>query len=139
MSALSDYLEENILNLICNGDALSAPATYIALFTSDPTDAGSGTEVSGGGYARVLVNANGGASPTWNLATEDSPGHKVSNAAAVAFPQATEDWGEVTHVAVFDAASGGNLLMHGPLTTPKTVGVGDTFQFAAGALSLRLE
>jgi len=139
MSAFSNYLEENLLNLLFNGDAFSSPSTYVSLHTADPTDAGTGTEVSGGSYARKLVNANGGASPAWNNAAVDAPGYVVDNANAITFATATASWGTVTHFAIWDALSGGNLLMHGALDTAKTVGTGDTFQFPAGDLNLRVE
>lgn len=139
MSALSDYLEAALLNEIFNNTNLAPPTTYVALFTSDPTDAGSGTEVSGGSYARVQVNPNGGSSPTWDSAAVDAPGYKVANTHDITFPAATAAWGTVTHFGIFDAASGGNLLYHGALDTSKAVGSGDTFKFAAGDLVLRAE
>jgi len=139
MSAISNYLEQKLLDLVFNTLAYSAPTTYVALFTSDPTDAGGGTEVSGGAYARQVVNENGGSSPTWNLAVVDGDGYLVDNTHDITFPEATASWGMVSHFGIFDAASGGNLLWHGALTVSKTVGSGDTFKFPAGDLNLKLE
>lgn len=139
MSALSDYLEQKLLDYIFNGDAFASPDTYIALFTSDPGDDGSGTEVSGGSYARVQVNPNGGASPAWNQAVVDGDGHLVDNGADIEFPTATASWGTVTHMGIFDAATAGNLLWHGPLTASKAVGSGDSIKLSAGDLDLKLE
>lgn len=139
MSALSDYLENALLQELFNNTNLAPPATYVALHTADPTDAGTGTEVSGGSYARVLVNPAGGSAPKWNAAAVDAPGYKVSNADDITFPTATVSWGTITHFGIRDASSGGNLLMHGALTVSKAIGIGDTFKFAAGDLALRLE
>ena len=139
MSALSDYLENALLQRIFNGVAFVNPATYVALFTGDPTDAGNGPEVSGNAYARVQVNPSSGASPKWNAAVVDGAGYLVDNHDAITFPQASGSWGTITHFGIFDAATSGNLLMYGPLSASKTVGANDTFLFAAGDLNLRLE
>jgi hypothetical protein len=129
MSKLSNYLEQKLLDHTYNEVALSVPiTTYVALFTTDPTDAGTGTEVSGGSYARVLVNENGGGSPAWDLAVVDGIGYKVDNANDITFPTATAAWGTV-----------GNLLHHTILDSSQVVGDGGIFKFLAGALELRLE
>jgi hypothetical protein len=99
---------------------------YVGLYTSDPTDANTGTEVSGGSYTRKAV-------------TFGAPANGVStNSAAVNFDTATASWGTVTHMGLLDASTGGNLLYHGALTTSKTVSNGDAFIFAIAALSVTL-
>lgn len=138
MSAISDYLENAWLDMLANATAFTAPSTYVGLFTSDPTDAGTGTEVSGGSYARVQVNQDATTQPYWNAITDSGATKLTDNNGAITFPTATASWGTVTHVGVFDAASGGNLLYHGALTTSKTVGNGDTFEIADGDLDLTL-
>lgn len=139
MSALSNYLEQKLLDLVFNKQAYSAPDTYVALFTDDPTDAGTGTEVSGGSYARELVDENGGSSPTWNMAAVDGVGYVVDNAANIEFTQATGSWGTITHFGIFDAVTSGNLLFHGALDASVAITTGQTFRFAAGDLDLRME
>ena len=139
MSKISDYAEAKILDHTFNKVAFTSPTTYVALFTDDPTDAGSGTEVSGGSYARELVSENGGASPTWDLAATDGDGKLVDNTHEILFTTATASWGTVTHFGIFDAVSGGNLIWHGALDVSKPVGIGDTFKFAVGELNLKLE
>lgn len=125
MSAATDYLEDNLLNHILRNVTYTSPATvYVALFTTATTEAGGGTEVTGGGYARQAATF---AAPS---------GGSTSNSAAITFGPATAAWGTVSHAAIFDAAVAGNMLIHGPLTTPKTVGVGDTTTFAVGALTV---
>lgn len=125
MAAKTNYLNDAILDHVLRNSALASPATvYLGLFTVAPTPSTSGTEVSGGSYARVA-------------ATFGAPALGVStNSAPAAFPMATLAWGTVVAVGVFDALSGGNLLYFGTLTTPKSVDNGDTASFAVAALSI---
>ena len=140
MSALSDYLEAKYLDLTYNGVVFTPPASvFIALYTSDPTDADTGTEVSGGGYARAQVNPNGGGAPQFDLAAVDGTGSMVTNADDIEFPAATDAWGTVTHFGIKDAATGGNLLHQGALDDAQVVGIGGVFKIAAGDLKLRME
>lgn len=138
MSALSDYLESAWLNMLAQGQAFSAPETHVALFTAAPSDSGGGTEVSGGGYARMQVNQDGATSPYWNTPVDDGGPQLIDNNGEIAFPQATGDWGEVVAIAIFDAATGGNMLYHGTLASSKVVSTNDTFRFADGDLDLKL-
>ena len=124
MSAMSNYLETALVNAVLRNTSYTSPTTvYVGLFTSDPTDAGSGTEVSGGSYVRKAM-------------TFDAPSNgATSNSSAVEFDQATASWGTITHFGLFDASSSGNLLLHGALTTSKTIDTGDVFKFASSALT----
>lgn len=128
MAAISDYLENALINATLRNTTYTSPATvYIGLFTTDPTDDGSGTEVSGGSYARTSATF---AAP--------SNGSSATNA-DVQFPQATGNWGTVTHFGIFDASTSGNLLYHGALTASKTIETGDVFKIASGNLTVTLE
>lgn len=125
--SFSNYLENKVLGHVFGGAAYTAPTTlYVALFTGDPGEGGTGTEVSGGSYARQTIAF----SVTGNLA---------SNTAAVEFPTATASWGTITYGAVYDAASGGNLLGSGPLTSSKTIDSGDVFRIPAGDFDITLD
>jgi len=129
MAGKSDYLENKILDFLLGGVSYTPPATvYIALFTVAPTDAGGGTEVSGGGYARVAVANNTTNFPAATNGTK-------SNGTTITFPTATADWGTIVAVGIYDAATNGNLLFWANLTTARTVQSGDTAQFAVGALT----
>lgn len=126
MSSFSDYLENKVLDHVFGGVAYSAPATlYIALFTTAPTDAGGGTEVSGGSYVRQACAFT----VSGNLAT---------NTAAEEWPAASASWGTIVAVAVFDASTSGNMLAWGNLTTNKTIDTGDVFRIPAGDLDITL-
>lgn len=130
MAAFSDYLENAIVNWF-RGTSFPANPTnlYVAFHTADPTDAGSGAEVSGGSYARVSVTANG---TEWS-----NTSGVLSNVNDINFPDATANWGTVTHVGVWDAASAGNLLFHGALTSSLVINNGQTnIKIAAGELDL---
>lgn len=131
MSQMSDYLESAIINHLFRGSAFSAPTTlYVALYTTDPTDAGGGVEVSGGSYARVAVTCN-----TTNWSAPGTSG-TTSNSNAITFPAATANWGTIGAMAFFDAASGGNMLVWLDISPGVAVNSGQTASFAAGALSV---
>lgn len=125
--SFSNYLENKVLLHVFGATAYTAPTTlYVALFTTDPGEAGTGTEVSGGSYARQTIA----------FTVVDS---LASNTAAVEFPTATASWGTITHAAVYDAVSGGNLLASGALTTSKTIASGDVLRIPAGDFDISLD
>lgn len=140
MSAISDYLEPLMLNEVFNKVNFVGPATYAALFITDPTDAASGTEASGVNYARILVNESGGGAPEWNLAVVDAAGFLVDNQEAIDFAVAgAGGWGTIAFVGIFDALAAGNLLWHGALTAPIVINENSQFSFPIGDLNARLE
>jgi hypothetical protein len=108
---ISDYLSNKLLDLMFKNVAYSRPSTYIALTTATISDSNTGstiTEPSGGSYARKLVNANGGSSPTWNLASAGI----VTNNQQIDMATATASWGTITSIAIVDASSAGNSLFY---------------------------
>lgn len=134
MSSFGNYLENELLDHVWGNAAYAAPATlYLALSTTDPTDDGSGiTEPSGGSYARLGVANN---LTNWPAAV----GGSKSNGADFTFITATASWGVISHMAIFDAAVGGNMLAHAALTSSKTIDNGDTVIFETGNLTLTLD
>lgn len=137
---MSNYLENKLIDHLFRGIAYTPPATLeFALFTAAPNDAGGGTEVSGGSYARVAIAAsttNFAATNATGSTTSPSSGTSgtTSNNVLITFPVPTANWGVATHMAVFDAHTGGNMLHWGALATPKTINKGDAApSFAAGA------
>jgi hypothetical protein len=127
MAEMSNYLEDALINGTLRGTTYTAPTTtYLALYTSDPTDADTGTEVSGGSYTRQPI-------------TMGAPSNGAStNSASIEFSQATADWGIVAYVGIRDALTSGNLLYHTALDTSKTIANGDIFKITAGNLSVTL-
>jgi hypothetical protein len=143
MGAKSNYLENKLIDHIFRGQAYTPPATlHVALLTSAPNDAGGGTEVTGGSYARVAVTASlanfAGTQSAGSTVASSGTGGTTSNNGAITFPAPTANWGSVTHWGIYDAASGGNLLYYAALTTAKTINNGDAApSFAAGALTVQ--
>lgn len=125
MAEMSNYLENALINATLRNTSYTSPATvYLGLYTSDPTDADTGTEVSGNGYARQAI-------------TFGAPSDGVStNSAAIEFPQATGSWGTVAYVGIRDASTSGNLLFHTALDASKAIATGDVFRIAIGSLSV---
>jgi len=124
--SFTNFLETEILDHVFAGAAYTAPTTkYLALFTGAPGEAGGGTEVSGGGYARQTVAFT-------------TSGNTTSNNAAVEYPTATANYGTVTHVAVFDASSSGNMMAYAALSSNKTIETGDVFRVPSGDLDITL-
>ena len=129
MSAASDYLEDAVLDHVLGNTTYTPASTlYVGLWTADDgLESGTITsEVSGGSYARQSV--------TFGAASSGS----ASNSATVTFPAATANWGTITHVAVMDAATSGNVIFHGAVTASKTIESGDTFQISSGNLTISL-
>ena len=127
MAEMSNYLENALINGTLRGTTYTAPTTtFLALYTSDPTDADTGTEVSGGSYARQPI-------------TMGAPSNGAStNSAAIEFPQAGGSWGSIGWIGIRDAVTTGNLLYHTPLDAAKTISTGDIFRVAVGSLSVTL-
>jgi hypothetical protein len=136
MAALTNYLENKLIDHLFQGTAYTAPSTlYVGLMTAvSDGEVGTITEVSGGSYARVAVTAD---ASHWSDATGNNG--TTSNVSAVTFPEATADWGTCTHFGIWDASSSGNLLVYAALTTSRNITTGSAPSFAAGALTVQLD
>ncbi len=131
MGSFADYWENEILDHLFGKGSYTPPTIYVGLSTADPTDDASGlAEPSGGSYARVATTG-----ADWNVAS----GGAIDNTNDITFPEATGNWGTITHFVLFDAASAGNMLAHGSVSASKTIGSGDTAKFAAGDLDITLD
>lgn len=125
--SLSNNAETLTLKWLLTTDAVTRPtAWYVALFTSDPAEAGSGTEVSGTGYARTA-------------GTFSVTGDTAANTANIEFPVAGASWGTITHAAIFDASSGGNMIGYGALASAKTIASGDVLRVPTGQLTVQMD
>jgi hypothetical protein len=127
--SFSNTLETELLDHVFGGNAYTAPSTlYLALHTANPDEDASGAEVStvGTAYARQTVTFT----VSGNTATTD---------AAVEFPTATANFGTVSHVAVWDASTAGNMLAYAALTTSKTIETGDVLRLPTGDLDITLD
>jgi hypothetical protein len=130
MASLTDFGERLVLNAT-NGGAATATNRFVGLFTAAPGEAGGGTEVSGGAYVRRQIN--------FTLAATSGGTTTAANNSTITFPTATSSWGTITHFAIFDASTGGNMIWHGPLNASRAVGSGDQFFFNTGDVSTSME
>ena len=127
--SLSNTFETHTLNYLFTTTSVTRPtAWYIALFTSNPAEDASGTEVSTSGTAYARQSA-----------TFTVSGNTASNSAAIEFPTATASYGTVTHIGVFDAASAGNLIAYAELTTSKAIDTGDVLRLPANDLDITID
>jgi len=126
MSAASDYTENLSLTWLLTANAATRPTTwYVSLHTTATTDAGGGTEVTGGSYARQAA--------TFTV-TNDT----AATSANILFPTATADWGTITHVAIWDSLSSGNMLFHGAASSSKLIQTGDAYLINSGNLTVTM-
>lgn len=139
MAAFSDYLEEGILNQTLRGQTLSTPSTiYLALYTTDPTDEATGVEVDDSAYVRQDMAKGSGISAGWSSPSQSGEGMAVSNAQVIQFPPVADGPVTVTHYALYDKQTGGNLLYHGSFTVSKTLEVNDVLSIDIGGLQVIL-
>lgn len=125
--SFSNTYETIVLKWTFTTDAATRPtAWYLGLFTSDPGEASGGTEISGGSYVREAV-------------TFSVTGDTATNTAAIEWPVATATWGTITHIAVFDALTGGNQIAYSALTNAKTIASGDVIRVPANDLNITLD
>ena len=125
--AFTDYLENKLVAHTFSATAYTSPSTvYVALYTVAPTDSTTGTEVSGGGYAR-------------QSASFTTTGNAATNASAIEYPTATGNYGTVVAVAILDTSSSGNMLAYATLSASKTISTGDVFRIPAGDLDITLD
>lgn len=129
--AVSNYLATALLNQVFRNQNFTRPSTvYLALYTSNPTAADTGTEVSGNGYQRMQV--------TFTAPVIENGKQTIKNTSDIVFPKAQGNWGTITHVGIRDAATGGNLLYYGPVENPRSIMANDILKFPAGSLALNL-
>lgn len=142
MGSLTDVWEKKLLDLIFRNTGASATVPmgldgtnmWLCLFTVDPTDSTTGTEVTGGSYARVAIDRTGTgfAAATGTTATTNPAG-------TTTFPTATANWGTVTAFGLCKSLAGSlstDLVFWGAVATPKAVNNGDTASFLAANLSI---
>jgi len=124
--SFTDTFETRVLTWVFTASSATRPtAWFVGLYTATPNDTGGGTEVSGGGYVR-------------KAATFTISGDTASNSGAIEYPTATGNYGTVSHVGIFDASSGGNLIAYAALSVAKTISTGDVLRIPAGDLDVTL-
>jgi hypothetical protein len=128
---ISNFLATALLNQVFRNTVYTRPTTvYLALYTSDPTAVDTGTEVSGGAYARIAV--------TFGAPAIESSRETIRSTAELVFSIATADWGNITHAGIRDASTAGNLLYYGGILNPRQILTGDRLRIEAGSIVLTL-
>ena len=144
MAAMSDFLENKIIDQVFRGQAYAFPATlYVGLYSAAPVDAGGGTELSGNNYTRTSIPASlanwAGTQATGSTIASTGVVGTTSNNTQITFPIPSAAWGVVLAFGIFDAPSAGNLLFYGALAINKTVNQGDIVTFPAASLSVQID
>ena len=123
---LTNYLENKLIDHFLGTTSYTMPTdVYVALFTVSPGEAGGGTEVTGGSYARKVATFTAASSgATSNDANVDFTGMPAATTVAI---------------GIFDAITSGNMLLYGTLTTNKTTDAGDTLRIATGDLDISID
>lgn len=124
---LTNYGEEMMLDALLNNNTSAIPSNlYVALYTVAPADTGGGTEVTGGGYTRILC-------------TFGTSGVPRTNSVKISFPVPSANWGTVLAFGLFDASTGGNLVAYADLSINREVGIGSEVYFDSGELSVTID
>ncbi len=132
MASASNWLEEAVLNYFFRNQSVAQPTTvYLALYLNDPTDADTGTEVSGGGYSRKQV--------TFGAPSQTGDKGVISNNAKIEYDIAATDWGQVSHWGIRTAQTAGNLLCRGSFSRIENVQAGNRFTIEIGNLQVSME
>ena len=125
--SFANTFETRVLTWLFTTSTATRPTEWhVALYTATPSDTGGGTEVSGGAYAR-------------QAATFTVSGDTATNSGALEYPTATDNYGTVTQVGVFDASTGGNLIAYATLGASKVISTGDVLRIPAGDLDVTLD
>lgn len=131
----SNYLEGKILSATFRGETFPTPSSlYLGLHTASPTEAGGIGEITAGWYARQDLAQGGLVSTAFTPPSEGD--NTISNAKNILFPAVTSASVIATHIAIYDAPTGGNMLYYADLVSPKTLDVGDVFSMPVGGLSI---
>lgn len=129
MARASNYLEDMVLNYFLRNQQVTQPANlFLALYKTNPTDADTGAEVVGGGYARQQIS--------FTAPAQQSDKAVIGNATRIEFPTATAEWGEIAYFGIRDARTGGNLLVYGAFNKPTNIIEGNKFILDSGNLTV---
>jgi hypothetical protein len=146
MANMSNYLENKLIDFLLRGVSFTPPTNlYIALCTSSVSDASTGSnipEVAGGNYTRQSIASN---SSNWSTTNADNSsvssgtgGTTTNNALSITWTNVS--WsGTVTHMAICDAMTGGNVLFFGSLDSAKTIASGDSVSFGINTINIQID
>jgi hypothetical protein len=106
--AKSNIMKTLVLNFLARNQSVAQPTQlYLALFTTNPTDANTGTEASYSGYQRQAVVFG---------APQLSGGSAIiQNTSQLTFALVPTASGNIAYAALMTAQTGGDLVYYGPL------------------------
>ena len=131
MARASNYLEDRVLNYFLRNQQVTQPSTlYLALYKTNPTDADTGAEVTGGAYERPVI--------AFTSPTQQSDKATISNSTRIEFQTSTSSWGEIAYYGIRDAKTGGNLLVYGVFNKPTMINEGTKFVVEQGNISVTM-
>lgn len=126
--SLSDYGEQALGNWIRgNANMPAATSPYLALFSDDPGDNNTGTEITSD------INASGRIAITLAAPVNGV----LANSADIDFGTSENDV-IITHFGIYDAQTAGNLICSGALPSPKTINTSDQVKWSAGSLTVTI-
>ncbi len=142
--ALTDYAENKIIDAVIRAQTLGAPATwYVGLDTVACGETGSGTEVTGGSYARVAIAASlanfAGTQAAASTTASTGTSGTTSNNNVVTFATPSAGWGTVVSMRWWDASTSGNAWICTNLGVSKTINIGDNVTFPAASLTFQID
>lgn len=128
------HLQANkLLDYNFGGTTYTVPSIYyIGLSTTAISADGTGaTEPSVGAYARVAADNN---KTTFSVASNSV----LKNNIQIQFAESTGNWGTITHIAIYDAATGGNILYYDELPNSRTVEAQTTLLFVPNSIEIQI-
>ena len=128
--AFTDYTENKVLDHLIGPTAFTKPTLFLALYTAAPTDAAGGTEVSTTNWTNYTRKS---------VAFAAASSGSCSNSAVVDFGTVAGAGATITHWAIFDAATAGNMLVRGDFGTSHTASTGNQVTVPAGAITVSLD
>lgn len=141
----TDTGENKLLDAVFRGQTSNIPASwYVGLDTVACGETGSGTEVTGGSYARVAITSSlanwAGTQSSGSTSASSGTGGTTSNNAAITFPAPTANWGTVYSARIWDASTSGNAWICFALSSSRTINNGDLApSFAPGSLTIQID
>lgn len=132
-----DYANKFLNFTLSKSSTLTPPSSvYIGLCSNDPdADSGTFTELSGGGYERVLIVQNGKDVPA---VIGSAANRSIKNTSQINWIKATANWTEAKGYGLFSAKTGGAPFYYAKLKTPVTCAKGEIALFDKDALQIQI-
>lgn len=137
MSSMTNDTEQKVAIAMLNGGRYQGSMLYIALFHTDPSEAGNmAGEITDPGYRRKPCAATDGAQFT----TLDANGI-ATNKSQITFDAFHDDHDAtpITHIGLCSAATGGTVVLKSALSVPRRLLAGAIPFFDVGELRIEFD